>query len=95
MWCLSRLLPLIIHDLLPANNRDWELYTDLMKIVDILTSPVITKETTHFLQQMIKEYLDEFKTLYPTTKLIPKQHFMVHYPAQIRRYCTIFLAILE
>ncbi len=86
MWCLSRLLPIIIHDLVPEDNPDWELFTDLMKIVDILISPVIARETTYYLQLLIKEYLEEFRYHYPNTRLIPKQHFMVHYPAQIRRY---------
>ncbi len=86
MWCLSTLLPIIIHDLVPEDNPDWELFTDLIKIVDILISLVIPKETTSYLQLLIKEYLEEFRYLYPNTRLIPKQHFMVYYPAQIRRY---------
>lgn len=55
MWCLSRLLPLIIHDLIPEDNHDWELFSDLMKIVDIIITPVIARETTFYLQILIKE----------------------------------------
>lgn len=85
MWCLSRLLPLIIHDFVSKENDDWLLFTDLMKIVDLLLSPVIKKETTFYLSVLIKEYLEGFKAAYPTINIIPKQHFMVHYPSQIRR----------
>jgi hypothetical protein len=79
---------MIIHDLVPEDNPDWELFSDLMKIVDIVISPVIARQTTYYLQVFIKEYLEEFKNLYPNTRLIPKKHFMVHYPTQIRRYVT-------
>ena len=85
MWCLSRLLPLIIHDLIPDNSPDWELFADLMKIVDIIFSPVIAQGTTVYLKILIKEYLQEFRRLYPNINLIPKQHFMIHYPGQIKR----------
>ena len=92
MWCLSRLLPIIIHDLVPEDDPNWEIFTDLMKIVDILMSPVIASKTTYYLKVLIKEYLEEFRNLYPDTRLIPKQHFMIHYPNQMRRFVltTIF-----
>ena len=85
MWCLSRLLPLVVHDLVPECNHDWELFTDLMKIVDIVISPVIARETTFYLRILIEEYLQQFRNIYTNIRLIPKQHFMVHYPSQIRR----------
>lgn len=85
MWCLARLLPLVLYDLIPESNTDWELFTDLMKIFDIVVSPIISRGTTFYLRLLIQEYLQEFKKTYPDVNLIPKQHFMVHYPAQIRR----------
>ena len=96
MWCLSRLLPLTVHDLVPDENGDWQLFTDLMTIVDLSFSPIIKRETTFYLAILIQEYLQEFKKAFPTIRIIPKQHFMVHYPAQIRRqvimcptYCNL------
>ena len=85
MCYLSRLLPLVIHDLMPKENPDWKLFTDLMKIVDLLFPPVIKKDTTFYVAILIQEYLQEFKLAFPTINLIPKQHFIVHYPGQIRR----------
>ena len=43
MWCLYRLLPLIIHEWILEGNCDWELFCDLIKIVDIVFVPIITK----------------------------------------------------
>ena len=55
-----------------------------MKIFDLLVSPITSLGTTLYLRLLIPEYLQEFKKLYPDINLIPKQHFMVHYPRQIQ-----------
>ena len=75
-----------MREWVPEGNNDWELFSDLMGIVDLLFAPVIKKGTTVYLRLVISEYLDQFKKLYPNVRLIPKQHFMVHYPNQIVRY---------
>jgi hypothetical protein len=80
------MLPFLLYQWIPKENADWELFCDLMTIVDILFAPVIAKGTTAYLRLVIREYLEEFKGLYPHINLIPKQHFMVHYPNQIARY---------
>ena len=85
MWCLSSLLPLILHGLIPEENSDWKLFNDL------LVSPVTTRGTTFYLLLLILEYLQEFKKSYPNINLIPKQHFMVHYPGQIRRQVQVIV----
>ena len=85
MWCLSRMLPLLLYRWIPKGNTDWGLFHDLMTVVDILFAPVIAKGTTTYLRLIISEYLQEFRDLYPHN-LIPKQHFMVHYPNHIARY---------
>ena len=54
MWCLSMLLPLIIHEWIPGGNCDWELFCDLIKIVDIVFAPIITKGTTTYLLNLFK-----------------------------------------
>jgi hypothetical protein len=86
MWCLSRLLPFLVHQWIPEENDDWALFSDLMQIVDLLFSPVVEKATPIYLRLLISEYLDQFKKMYPNVRLIPKQHFMLHYPNQIKRY---------
>ena len=91
MWYLSRLLPLILHDLIPEENLHLEFFNDLMKIFDLLVSPITSLGTTLYLRLLIQEYLQEFKKLYPDINLIPKQHFMVHYASQIRRQAQVII----
>ena len=85
MWCLARLLPLIIHDLIPEEDPNWQLYLDLMHIVDLVFAPITSKGATYYLRILIQDFLTDLKELYPGVNLVPKHHFMVHYPGQIRR----------
>ena len=57
----------------------------LIKICTIALSPVCTYDTISFLRVLIEEKLELFKKLYPVNSMIPKQHYMVHYPSQISR----------
>jgi hypothetical protein len=53
------LLPLLVREWVPEGNNDWELFSDLMGIVDLLFAPVIKKGTTVYLRLVISEYLDQ------------------------------------
>ena len=85
MWCLARMFPLIVGDLVPLNNKHWENFLKLLKIEEIIFAPKTTVQIAAYLGLLIEEYLQEFGELYDRNR-IPKQHFMVHYPRQIVRY---------
>ena len=38
------------------------------------------------IQLEISKYLQDFKGLYPKKRIIPKQHFLLHYPSAIRNF---------
>ena len=78
MWLLARLLPMVIGDLIPYDDEYWELYLQMMDIVDILFSPSITEDHTAYLNILINDHHEEFCRLYPGHSVLPKQHFMVH-----------------
>ena len=80
MWCLSRLLPLLIGDLVPEHDECWQNFLRLLKIEELVFSPVTSTCLAAFLQVLIEEYLLEFRRIHPDRQMIPKQHYMVHYP---------------
>lgn len=84
MWCLIRILPLLIGDKIPANNNYWHLYLLILNILDIVMAPRISISKTFLLQEMIHEHHNLFLSLFPERRLTPKQHFLVHYPRIIR-----------
>ena len=80
---LSRILPFVCGDLIPEGNKVWTCFLLLLKIIDIVICPVVFKGHCSILRMLIEEHLTMFKRLYPDSSIIPKMHFLVHYPRQI------------
>lgn len=85
-WCLLRLLPLIIGHLVPEDEPVWLMILDLKDIVELVLSLVHTDETLAFLECKISEHRQKHQELFPSKQLLPKHHFLEHYPEMIRRF---------
>lgn len=85
MMCLARELPFLIGDTIPDDDEHWYGFVLLLKICSISLSPLCTHDTVAYLRVLIEEKLFLFQHLYPGENMIPKQHYMIHYPAQIER----------
>ena len=83
MMTLLRFLPLIIGDKVPCDDEHWNNFLLLVKICGIAMSPVFTHDNAAYLSLLVEEKLTLFARLFPSTRLIPKQHYMVHYARQI------------
>lgn len=77
--CLVRNIPLLFDDIVPEGNQNWLLLLVLLQIINI----VLSLGMTVLLKHLIMEHHELFKELYPDRKLIPKHHFMIHYPSCI------------
>ena len=86
MWCLSRLLPLMIGDRIPKGNQRWENFLQLLEIMDIIFAPVVSTDDVAYLHTLIEEHHQAFIELYSLCSIIPKMHYMIHYPEWILRY---------
>lgn len=85
-WCLLRLLPIIIGDKIKdTQDQVWQLLIMLKKVVELVCSPKISAAQVSFLQVHIQEYLETRKHLFPSDKLKPKHHYLLHYPSLIMR----------
>lgn len=84
-FCLIRNVPLIFGDIVPGGNAHWRLLLLLLQIINVVFSPVITEGMTVCLKHLIIDHHKLFKELYPHRNLIPKHHFLVHYPSAIRK----------
>ena len=85
-WCLIRLLPLIIGDLVPQDDACWTNFVNLLTITDYVLAPQSTTGIAGYLEEMICEHHTQFKQLYPDRPLTPKFHYMIHLPHWIRQY---------
>lgn len=85
-WCMLRLLPLLIGSKVPEHEPVWEVLMTLKDIVDLVMSPVHTDESIAYLDSVISEHRTRFLEAFPQEKLIPKHHFIKHYPQLIQEF---------
>ena len=64
-WCLIRLLPLIIGDLLPKDVACGTNFVNLLTNSDYVLAPQSTTGIAGYLQELICKHYTEFKQLYP------------------------------
>ena len=83
MLLLVRILPLLIGDVIPFNDPNWECFLILARIIDILICPWSSSDLCAILKLPINEHHRCFVRLYTEAAVIPKFHFLLHYPNQI------------
>ena len=83
MMSLIHALPFLVCDKIPRNEPYWDFFLVMIKICSIAIAPTISYDTIAYLKILINEKLSSFLTFYPHSTIIPKLHYMVHYPAQI------------
>lgn len=62
-WSLIRFLPLLLGQKVPTDEPAWHLLADLKDIVELVVSPVQTKESIGYLNFKISEHRVRFNTL--------------------------------
>lgn len=86
MWCLARMLPLMIGDTIDKGDPKWDNFLLLLSITDYVMAPVVSNDWVAYLRMIIDEHHRNFKSLYPTVRLTPKMHYMVHFPTVMSKY---------
>ncbi|XP_064462995.1 uncharacterized protein LOC135373883 [Ornithodoros turicata] len=79
-WCLFRLLPLIIGSSIPEGNDHWCIYLAFREVVDLLLAEEVPIECVPYLEVRIQDFLIAFVAQYTSARLIPKLHYLIHYP---------------
>lgn len=77
MLCLTQYLGLMIGDKIQSNNKHWDLYKCLKKIVGLLTRPELDYGQIDTLRYLIQEHNSLYLDLYGNLK--PKMHLLTHY----------------
>ena len=85
-WLFSRLLPLIVGDLIPDDDVYWDTFLILHDILALCMSPCISPASISYLEVLIEMHHRSYLSCYPAEKITPKMHYAVHFPELIRRY---------
>ena len=80
MWCLLRLLPLMIGAFVPESDLHWCFLMELKCIVEMIFAHKISECHIAFLVLKIQDHLAAYQELFPGRNLLPKHHYLLHYP---------------
>ncbi|KAK2856690.1 hypothetical protein Q5P01_005425, partial [Channa striata] len=79
-------LPLMIGTKVPEQEQAWQLFMTLKDVVELVLSPTHTDESIGHLDSLIAKHRHRFNSVFPERKLIPKHHFVEHYPQLIKAF---------
>lgn len=80
--CLITVLPLLIGDLVPVGNIQWNLFLTFREILDILMAPSISKGGLTYVDSLISEFCMSYQGIFKKL-LKPKHHHLLHYASSI------------
>ena len=86
VWCLLRLLPVILHDVVDVDHEAWHLFLLLKELVELVCAPKVSTAQVLYLNRLVKEYLETRLKLFPSVPLRPKHHYLLHYPWLIQMF---------
>lgn len=85
-WCLLRLLPFLIGPKVPEHEPVWQVLLDLKQIVELVVSPLHSEESITYLESKISDHRQRYQEVFPNNKLLPKHHYIEHYPQLIQLF---------
>ena len=71
---------------MPEEDDNWQCFLMLWSICGICTAFEVTEEDSIQLAWIIEMHHELYTKVYGKEKITPKMHFMVHLPAQMRRF---------
>lgn len=67
------------------NSHLFNVIRNLITITKTVYSYEISEQSVVLLEKVVHDFLTGIKTVFETQKIIPKMHFLIHYPNMIRR----------
>ena len=85
-WVFLRTLPLLVGDFVPEGDKKWGVLIGLCQVVENVIASHFTEGDIRYLEQSISTWLAELKRVFPSFRLKPKFHYLIHYGTHIRRH---------
>ena len=86
MLVLIKILPFVLTSVVQKDNMYFQFMSELITIANILLSPLISIGSVLALKNLLQEHFKRFTQLFPQCSVIPKQHYICHFPETILRY---------
>lgn len=79
-------MPFLVGSRVPENERAWHILMDLKDITELVVAPVHSDDSLAYLESKLIEHRQRYQELFPDIRLLPKHHFLEHYPEMIRLF---------
>jgi hypothetical protein len=83
--CLFQIFPFLVGDKVPESDAMCKLYLILHDIADLFFSESCSVGDCVYLQYKIEDHHSLLLSLFPDKNLLPKHHFLLHYPQVMRK----------
>ena len=78
--------------IIPSDDHYWiTIGLTFLDILDIVSSPRISSDSLLDLEVLLKEFVTEFKRLFPNCAVTPKMHYLLLYPHFIKKIGPLVL----
>lgn len=79
--------PFVMYDRIFDRECDvWNMFLILLEICRFVLAPKISLKQVDYLSFSIKEYFIIRSIVFPNSNLIPKHHYLMHYPSLIKQF---------
>lgn len=83
--CFFRFFSLFVGDIVAKRNDAYNVYLLLSALVDIVLAPHVCSSAAAQLQ-VLDDFYTAFRETFPNVNVIPKMHYMIHYPRLLLLY---------
>ena len=84
-WTFATIVPMVIGHRVPEDDLNWDCYLLLLQVIQFSTAKVVSPSSVTCLAHLIDQHHQIFIQCYPSIKVTPKMHYMVHFSQQIMR----------
>lgn len=84
--CFFRFFSLLVGDSVQKGNAAYEVYLTLRAVVDIVLAPQVSRSAAAYLKVLVEDFYDAFRETFPDVNIIPKMHYLIHYPRLLLMY---------
>lgn len=82
MSCFMRVALYVLGDIVPINDRHWQLLLYLATICDLVFAPAHNGQSISYLHGIIRDFLELYLDIFKDG-ITPKMHFLTHYGEEV------------
>ena len=89
----ATILPMVIGHRVPEDDLNWDCYLLLLQIIQFSTAKVVSPSSVTCLASLIDQHHQIYIQCYPSIKVTPKMHYMVHFEVKLIVFVYVIICL--